>query len=565
MALSLPDTAIEFKDWPWSRIEPYFQELARCKLNETSVGAWLADWSDLSKLLDEAYWRLYAAVTVDTTDEQAEQAYNRFLDEVRPRARAEEQVLKEMLLQSGLEPPGFALPLRNLRSQAETFRQDNLPLQSEEKKLSAEYDKICGAQTVIWDGKEVTLPQLLPVYQEPDRERRERAWRLATKRQMADRQAINELWQKLLAVRFQLAANAGLPSYRDYRWRELLRFDYTPQDCTRFHQAIEEVVVPAARAIYEKRRARLGVSALRPWDLDADPFNRPPLKPFTSVEELEAKTAAIFGQVDPQLGAYFAIMRQEDLLDLDNRKGKAPGGYCVPYMAARRPFIFMNAVGLHDDIQTLLHEGGHAFHDFECSHLSFHHQELPMEFAEVASTAMEYLGAPYLSGQDSSFYSPAEAARARIEHLERALLFWPYMAVVDAFQHWVYENPRAATDPAGCDSTWGELWDRFMPGVDWSGLEEEMVTGWQRKGHIHQDPFYYVEYGLSQMGAVQVWRNSLDDRAGAVAAYRRALSLGSSVSVPELYAAAGAEFAFDAGPLSSVVRLMEDTIAALET
>jgi oligoendopeptidase F len=355
-----------------------------------------------------------------------------------------------------------------------------------------------------------------------------------------------------------------LGDYRAFCWQKLLRFDYTPADCLHFHQAIEAKVVPAAKRIYEKRRQRLGVNALRPWDLEVDPLSRPPLRPFHNGQELQTKSLAIFQQLDPQLAAYFETMVNEGLLDLDNRKNKAPGGYCMPFAAVKRPFIFMNAVGLQDDVQTMLHEAGHAFHVFETSHLPYHQQlQVGEEFGEVASMAMEWLAAPYLSAP-GSFYSQAEAARARLEHLERSVLFWPYMAVVDAFQHWVYENPTAAMNPADCDAHWAALWQRFMPGVDWSGLEQELMTGWQRKLHIHQAPFYYVEYGLAQLGAVQVWRNALTDQAEAVANYRRALALGGTVSLPQLYATAGAKFAFDGPTLGSAISLMEKTIAALE-
>jgi oligoendopeptidase F len=274
----------------------------------------------------------------------------------------------------------------------------------------------------------------------------------------------------------------------------------------------------------------------------------------------------MFSSVDPQLGRYFLQMETESLLDLENRKGKAPGGFCIDFPLARKPFIFMNAVGLHDDVQTMLHEGGHAFHTFEIAGLPYHPQlEIPMEFAEVASMAMELLAAPYLTRDQGGFYSPEEAARARIEHLENSLLFWPYMAVVDAFQHWVYTQPQLARDPAECDACWSALWDRFMQGIDYSGLDEHKVTGWQRKVHIFQDPFYYIEYGLAQLGAVQVWRNARKDQAGAVAAYRRALSLGGTASLPELFRTAGAHFAFDADTLAEAVQLMVGTIEELES
>jgi oligoendopeptidase F len=565
MLSSLPQTAQEFKDWSWSQIDPYFADLLKRSFTEENVNDWLADWSQLGKLLDEAYWRLYVAHTIDTTDQEAERRYTVFLDEIRPRAKAEEQILKEKFLASGFSLPGFDVPLRNMRAQAKIFRQANQPLLSEELKLSSEYEKIIGAQTVQWEGQEVTLLQLQPVYQEFDRDRRERAWRLAAERQLADRGVINGLWAKFMSVRRQLAINAELPDYRAFRWIELLRFDYTPQDCFHFHQAIEKVVVPAAQMIYEKRRRRLGVKTLRPWDLEVDPLGKPPLRPYRTIAELESKVATIFRSVDPRFGDYFETMRREGLLDLDNHKGKAPGGYCTIFAATQRPFIFMNSVGIHDDVQTLLHEGGHAFHDFERSHLIYHHLEIPLEFAEVASMGMELLAAPYLAQNMGGFYSPEDAARARIEHLERSLLFWPYMAVVDAFQHWCYENHQVASDPANCDAKWVEIWERFMPGVDWSGLEQESMTGWQRKPHIHDSPFYYVDYGLAQLGAVQVWRNTLNDRASAIAAYRKALSLGGSAPLPHLYATAGARFAFDAGTLGMAVDLMQKTIAELET
>lgn len=562
----LPKTAIDFMDWRWSQIEPYYHELSKRPLDESSIDGWLLDWTRINLLVYESHERHMVATSVDTTDKEAERRYQSFLDEILPPSEAAEQKLKEVLLASGLEPDGFEIPLRNLRADADLFREENLPLLSKELKMMTEYDKITGAQTVEWEGEEITLRQLLPVLQDEHQDRRERAWRLSMARQMDDRQEINELWGRFLELRLQLAANAAMPDYRSYRWQQLLRFDYTPEDCQQFQKAIEDVAVPAAVRIYEKRRSRLGLDSLRPWDLDVDPMDLPPLRPFETAEELESKTAAIFHRVDPHLGNYFDIMRQENLLDLDNRKGKAPGGYCSDFPVAKRPFIFTNAVGLDDDVRTMLHEGGHAFHFFEMSHLPYFHQRrIPMEFAEVASIGMEFLSYPYLTEGEGGFYNNRDAARACLEHLEKSLLFWPYMAVVDSFQHWVYENPESAAIAANCDTKWRELWDRFMVGIDWRGLEEEKVTGWHRKLHIHLDPFYYVEYGLAQLGAVQVWRNALVDQTAAVVDYRRALSLGGTVNLPKLYAAAGAKFAFDAATLKQAVNLMEGKIEAYET
>jgi oligoendopeptidase F len=565
MSVSFPDIE-QFMSLSWDQIELYYQELETRPIDSDTAREWLSDWTRLSELVNETEARLYIDTTLDTTNQVSEKRYHTFLEELQPSLKAADQVLKEKLLLSDLQPEGFEIPLRNLRAEADLFREANLPLLAEEKKLASEYSRIIGVQTVEWEGQEKTLRQLLPVYQEPDRAVRERAWRLAAERRLADRGAINDLWVKFMELRRQVAANNGLPDYRAYRWVQLLRFDYTPEDCFRFHQAIDKVVVPAAQRAYERRRQRLGVDRLRPWDLYVDSLGRAPLRPFQDAAELESKSAAIFQRLDSQLGGYFETMRRENLLDLPNRKGKAPGAYCYPLLASKRPFIFHNAVGLHEDAQTMLHEAGHAFHTFESSHLPYfqQRQQIPIEFDEVASMALELLAAPYLEESQGGFYTPADAARARIEHLEKNLLFWPYMAVVDAFQHWAYENHTLAIEPANCDAKWVELWDRFMKGVDWTGLESVKATGWQRKEHIHEDPFYYVEYGIAQMGAAQVWMKALENQTRAVANYRRALSLGGTRSLPQLYQAAGARFAFDERTLTEIVQLIETTIESLE-
>jgi oligoendopeptidase F len=566
MSTSLPQDLKTLLNWSWSDIKPHYNDLAARALSAANVDGWLADWTALDDRVSEMYSRLHVATTVNTTDKDAETRFKAFLDTIYPRVETAEQKLREKLLASGLEPKGFEVPLKKMRAEADLFREANLPLLTEEHKLGIEYDRIIGAQTVQWEGGDVTISQLRPVYLDTDRAKRERAWRAAMQRQLADRLAINALWQKFLPLRQKLAANADKRSYREFRWQQMLRLDYTPADCIAFQNAIEQAVVPAAKRLYDKRRKQLGVATLRPWDLDVDPLGRAPLKPFSHVEELKKIASSIFHRVDSRFGEYYDTMARESLLDLDNRKNKAPGGYCTAFPMSRRPFIFANMVGLHDDLQTMLHESGHAFHNFERFALPYSQQRsVGLEFAEVASMSMELLAAPYLAAKDGGVYSDADAARARIEHLESNILFWPYMAVVDAFQHWVYENPTEAMDPSKCDAQWTMQWNRFMGGVDWSGLEEEVKTGWHRKLHIHQIPFYYVEYGLAQLGAVQIWANALTDQAGAVASYRRALALGGTVSLPELYEAAGAKFAFDAATLRKYVDLMERTIEKLET
>ncbi len=569
MLKNLPTTPEALIAWTWAGIEPHYKDLDSRPLTAEDVVEWLTDWTRLGEKIEEMYSRLSVATSIDTADKEADERMNKFLDGIFPNAMASEQKLKEKLLASKLEPEGFEIPLRNMRAEAELFRESNLPLLSEERKLAIEYDKIYGAQTVNWEGEEITLTRLAMNFQQPDRVKREKAWHAKAKRQLSDVEAINDLWVKFMDVRAKIAKNAGKPSFREYTWQQKLRFDYTPADCKSFADAIEKVVVPAATRVYRKRKQALGLDTLRPWDLVDGWYSRPTpaasaptLKPFATMEELKRGASAIFHKVDPVLGGHFDSMVADGLTDLDNRKNKAPGAYCTSYTSLRKPFIFVNAVGIHDDVMTTLHESGHAFHVFETAKVPYIQQlAVPMEFAEVASMGMELLASPYLT----EFYSESDMARARIEHLEGMLLFWPFMAVVDSFQQWVYENPKAGADPRLCDAKWGELWDRFIPGVDYSGLEQVKNTGWHRKLHIHQIPFYYVEYGLAQLGAVQIFGNARKDQAKAIAAYRQALSLGGMVTLPELFQAADAKFAFDAATLKTAVDLMENVVQELET
>ena len=555
---TLPNKATDMMEWSWSDYAGLYEELSGRPLSAATVESFLADWTRLHDRADEVGSRLSVAKDANTADVDAEARFNRYVENIFPKMQEAEQKLKAKLLASNLKPAGFDLPRRKMETEAAIYRDVNLPLLVKQQKLCTEYSKTVGKQTVEWEGKEVTVTQLRPVYFETDRSRREAAWRLASQRQLADRKTINDLWRQLLALRLDVARNAGFGDYRSYRWQDMLRFDYTPEDCRQFQRAIETAVVPAASRIYGQRRKRLGVDKLRPWDLDVDPLGRPPLKPFETIDQFKTGVHSMLTRVDAGLGGYFKTMMDEQLLDLDNRKNKAPGGYCTSFEAAKRPFIFMNAVGLHGDVMTLVHEGGHAVHSFEADRLPwFQQRQVGLEFAEVASMGMELLAAPYFGKDRGGFYSAADAARAYADNLERNILFWPYMAVVDSFQHWAYENPAEAMEPQNCDRKWADLTRRFMPGIDWTGFEDVLATGWHRKLHIHQVPLYYVEYGLAQLGACQVWANALKDQAAAVAAYKRALALGGTKSLPELFAAAGARFAFDAASLQSVVSLME--------
>ncbi|MCP4429297.1 MAG: M3 family oligoendopeptidase [Chloroflexi bacterium] len=562
--LPLPTTIDDIDPRRWETFEPYFAELQQRPLTDANTRQWLADWSKLNALLWEAEAMIRIEKSLDTADEEKEQIFLDFVNEVTPKAQVADQLLKKRALSLDIHDEDMVVPLRHMRNEADLFCEENIPLLMELTKLDNEYDKITGGLTAIWDGEEKNLSQLKLFLNDKDRSTRERAWRTMMDLWLGQRAELNKLYADMLQLRRKVGEQAGLPDYRAYAFREKGRFDYTPEDCFTFHKAIEEVIVPAVQRIYGRKRQRLDLDMLRPWDLDVDASVAPPLKPYQGQDELIQGSLNMLNQVDLELGRHFAVMAEDELLDLDTRTGKALGGYCSTLYVRKRPFIFMNGVGIHDDVQTILHEAGHAFHVFESTAQPLVWQvDSPMEFCEVASMSMELLAAPYLTKEHGGFYTPSEAARARIEHLEGIILFLPYMAVVDAFQHWVYTNPEAAMESANCDAEWNALWDRFMPGVDWSGFEDALAAGWHRKPHIFGVPFYYIEYGMAQVGALQVWRNSLTDQAGTVAAYRLALSLGGTKTLPELFAATGAEFRFDTEMLTALIVLVEQTIEEL--
>ncbi|MCC6601683.1 MAG: M3 family oligoendopeptidase [Anaerolineae bacterium] len=573
-AFAIPSSVEAIDPRRWESFAPYFADLQERPLTSENLRQWLTDWSNLTRLLFEAASLIYIEKSLDTADEDKEQAFLDLINNVFPQAQVAAQALKERLLTVDPDEAALhdmALVLRNMRNEAELFREENVPLFTEVSKLENDYDKITGGLQATWDGEEKNLSQLAFFLNDKDRDVRQKAWQTIADLWLSQREPLNNLYGQMLEIRQQIAQNAGLPDYRAYAFREKGRFDYTPEDCLTFHAAIETAVVPALRRILERKRTRLGYDRLRPWDWVpekgalVDDSRGEPLRPYQGQEALIQHTLNIFNQLDPQLSRYFATMAEDGLLDLDTRTGKALGGYCSALPLRNRPFIFMNGVGSHDDVQTMLHEAGHAFHVFETADLPlFWQTDPPMEFCEVASMSMELLAAPYLSRQHGGFYTTPQAARARIEHMEGIIAFLPYMAVVDAFQHWVYTHPQEAAHATQCDAAWDSLWLRFIPDVDWTGYEAIRQTGWHRKPHIFTSPFYYIEYGMAQIGALQVWRNSLTNRSGALNAYRQALAYGGTKTLPELFASAGAEFRFDTELLTELVALVEQTTAELE-
>lgn len=565
---TIPNMPFAIDTSRWEGFQERFDRLLEQPLTEAGLTEWLREWSELNRLVEEVGSIAYIGTSLDTTDETREQAFLNYVENMQPEYSRADQALKERLLafmNGGQLDGDMRVPMMKMRNQADLFREANVPLFTELAKLGNEYDKTTGGLKADWQGEEKNLNQLDSLLLNQDRDVRQHAWRMIMDLWLSKREELNSIYGKMLELRRQVADNAGFSDFRAFTFRRYDRFDYTPEDSLRFHDAIEAVVVPAAERVYQSMQTRLGLDRLRPWDVSVDPSGKPQLRPYRQQDELVQGSLNIFQNVDPALARHFATMAEENLLDLDTRSGKALGGYCATLTWRQRPFIFMNGDGKHDDLQTMLHEAGHAFHAFECASLPYIWQtDVPLEFCEVASMGMELISAPYLTQEFGGFYTPSEAARARIEHLNGILTFLPYMAVVDAFQHWVYTHPELAMDPARCDETWGSLWSRFMRGVDWTGFEDERVAGWHRKLHIFQIPFYYIEYGMAQVGALQVWRNARRDQEAAVATYRRALQLGGTRSLPELFAAAGAEFRFDESMLSGLVAMVEDTVAELE-
>jgi oligoendopeptidase F len=560
----LPASAAAFAQASWADIAPFYGELAARPISLDTVEAWLADWSRLEELLSEAAARAMIAYTVETEDPKREADHLRFSTEVLPRADEESVGLAKRLLELGYTRADLASMVERFRTQIEIFREENVPLSAQLEELGARYQKITGGMMVQWEGREVTLPQLQPHLRSLDRLVRERAFRLMAQPFRDQHQELASLFSRMYHLRQRTAENAGFTNYRDYAFRSKFRFDYTPEDVDRFHQAVEEVVSPAVERLRKKRRERLQLPTLRPWDTQVDPRGKAALQPFRDVRDLETATQRVMQRLDPVLGQQFEIMMNEKLLDLGTRKGKAPGGYCETLHESGRPFIFMNAAGTFDDVMTLCHEAGHAFHAFAAHPLRFIWQRHPgMEAAELASMSMELLAGRYMGRDDGGFFSPEEMARARVEHLEDILVSLIHIASVDAFQTWIYTSGEGG-DALARDRAWLDIRSRFERGLDWSGLEPERVGRWYRQLHIFLYPFYYIEYGIAQLGALQVWRNSLKDERASLDAYRAALALGATVPLPQIYGAAGAQLIFDPGPMAELVGLVEEHIDAAE-
>ncbi|MEZ6191753.1 MAG: M3 family oligoendopeptidase [Phycisphaerales bacterium] len=552
----------------WVQLEPIYKSLLdRPTDSLEQLKQWLADFSELSAAVYEYGSRKNIDSACHTDDPEIEKAFLHYIENIAPKIQPIYFELQKKLLASpahtGLDAKRFGVMIRDWRASVELFRPENVPLQTEIAKLNNEYDKAIGAMTVEFDGKTLTLQQLSRYLEEPNRETREKAWRLSSDRRLEERARFDEIFDKMLVLRKQIADNAGMPDYRAYMWKAKDRFDYTPEHCHQFADAIEKVCLPVIDKMDAQRKASLGLDTLRPWDLGVDVKGRAPLNPFDrdTPQELVDKSAEVFRRVDPGLGKDFSTLKMGRNLDLESRKGKRAGGFQASLQESREPFIFMNAAGLDNDVRIMLHEAGHAFHFMWAA------AEEPLvfmrhtteEFCEVASMSMELIGADHY---DVFYPDAADRARAWRSLLEGIITILPWIATIDQFQHWIYTNPGHMVGQR--TTAWLGILDRFQrANVDWSGLDDARAAMWQKQLHLYHVPFYYIEYGIAQLGALQLWLAYRNDPVKALASYRSALRLGGKRPLPELFETAGLKFDFSRATLEPLMAAIGEELDRL--
>ena len=540
----------------WESLEPWLKNLLdRTIDSKAALEKWLKDNSELEAVLSEdACWR-QIRMTCDTTDKSLEEAFVFFVTQIQPRIQPYADLLNRKLVESPftkeLDQKKYFTYLRTVRKSIDLFRRENIPLQAELSVLGQQFGVISGKMTVEVEGKEYTLQQAAKFLESHDRNLRESVYRKINERRLQDKEALDELYSQLVEKRHQVAINAGYDNYRDYKFVELGRFDYNKEDCFAFHEAVKVHVMPLVDKIYAARKKKLGLDVLRPWDLDAEPEGTQPLRPFKTGEELLEKSIACFEKIRPFFADCLRRMDTMHRFDLESRKGKAPGGYNCPLAETGAPFIFMNAAGQMSDVTTMVHEGGHAVHSFLSHPLELSaFKEYPMEIAEVASMSMELFSMDYW---DMFFEQEEELTRAREHQLERVITIFPWIATIDKFQHWVYENPRH--NAAQRAEKWMEILTEFSTKViDFTSLETYRTFGWQRQLHLFEVPFYYIEYGIAQLGAIGLWMQYKENKEAALDNYMKSLSLGGTATLPKLYEAAGLNFNFSG---ANIRRLMQ--------
>jgi len=559
----------DFDATQWQNIEHYTSVLLNRELNCSGcLESLIKDCSTLAEHISEAGTLLSIAMTCDTEDPGKRQAYLDFIENVQPKLSEFADAFNRRLAGHPAVdelPSRYDLMIKCMRTDIDIFREENIPLQIEEAKLETEHSTITGAMMVKYDGEEKTLPQMAVYFENTDRSIRESAWRGVVSRMQQDTERLSEIYDELIQIRHLIATNAGFDDYRSYIFQAKHRYDYSLDDCLQFHDSIESVCVPLMHQIHEERRDALGVDTLRPWDVSeksgggVDIHGRPPLQPFDTVDELVSGCSNVFHNMSPEIGGMFDMLRDRNSLDLESRKGKAPGGYQANLEKTRIPFIFMNAAGTQGNLTTMIHEAGHAFHSCYSSELDLiDERNPPLEFAEVASMSMELMSHP----EWGEFYDEEDARRAKADHLEGIVCFMPWMATIDAFQHWVYANPKHTREERA--EYWLGLRRRFGPRTDWSGFEELKETSWQSQLHLFQVPFYYVEYGIAQLGALQLWQYHRKDAADALSRYALAMSLGNTKPLPELFGAAGLNLGFGEEHVGSLIGELNEALGEIQ-
>jgi oligoendopeptidase F len=546
----------------WESLQPYFEELVNRKLdNKGALDKWLKDVSELDAVISEdACWR-QIRMTCDTTDPKLEEAFTYFVMEIEPKMKPYGFELNKKLIgcpfAKELDHSMYFPYLRSVENSIGLYREENVPVQAELSVLAQQYGVIAGKMTVNVNDKEYTLQQAAKFLQNPDRSLRETVFGKVSARRLQDKDQLNELFDKLLQRRHQVALNAGFANYRDYKFKELGRFDYTPEDCFAFHDAVRDHILPLQKLLVEHRRQQLGLDVMRPWDSDATPANEQPLHPFQTGTELTEKTIEVFSSLRPFFAECINTMRSMGRLDLESRIGKAPGGYNCPLAETGVPFIFMNAAGTMGDVITMMHEGGHAVHSFLSHDLPLSAmKEYPMEIAELASMSMELFT---MEHWDVFFKDENELHRARLEELERVIDVLPWIATIDKFQHWLYTNPGHSVEERR--EAWMRILNEFSTNtVDWSGFEEYRSNLWQKQLHLYEVPFYYIEYGIAQLGAVAMWRQYRESKDQALDNYMKALSLGYTKTLKELYATAGIKFDFSPAYVKELGAFLHDRL-----
>jgi oligoendopeptidase F len=528
----------------WENLEPLFTDLIDRKLeSKEALEQWLLNDSELTSVIGEEFARRRIALACDTDGRAAEKAFLDFVENISPRLASYGHSINLKFLEcpytDELDQERYKVDIRRRRCAVRLFSQDNVPLHVEIDRLAQQYQKIFGAMTVNFKGKEHTLPEMLMYFQDKDRDLRQDAWMITSDRRLREADRLNELFDRLLKLRHKIARNTGFPDFRSYIFCAENRFDYTPEDCIRLHDSIQKHALPIAAAMVEERQRDLGVDSVRPWDMYCDRYGRTRLRPFETADQLANGCREMLGKVDKEIGDSVQIMIDLGLLDLENRKGKTAFSYHLNLPEVRLPYIFMCAIGLNPDIFTLLHECGHAFHQFASREEPLvAYRSVPNEFAEVAAMTMELLSAEHLE----VFYKPVDAARARRRHFEDTIGVFPEVGIIDAFQHWIYTHPDHTAEKRS--DYWVSLLERFYNGVDWSGLEAISRNYWHTIPHIFLRPFYFIEYAIAQLGALNIWRESRRHKAAAIQAFKSALRLGGSKPLPELFKAAEIEFDF---------------------